>query len=101
MRSPYIIFDSNERQQTKCLPKKIEKKEADEIRNARPAKLYYLALQDKIRSLYYFSFFGGFKITETSQTVRVGRQSPCMGCAAVLGMAMRHGQTSDELVKVF
>ena len=35
-----------------------------------------------------YSFFGGFKITETSQRVRVGRQIPCMGCTDVFRAEM-------------
>ena len=101
--SPYIIFDSNERQQTKCLPKNntlkcqcpatglkghgslnvCEKKEDSRTWNARPAKLYYLAFHGRPGGLKFFSFFGGFKINETSQRVRVGRKSQCMGCIDV------------------
>ena len=43
--------------------------------------VYYLAFHGRPGGLKFFSFFGGFKITETSQRVRVGRQTPCMGRA--------------------
>ena len=50
--------------------------------------LYYLALHERPGGLKFFSFFGGFKITETSQRVRVERQNQCMGCTILYNKKM-------------